>query len=258
MNKLSTCSLTLAIAFGSSITQAEETETVNWEGLYTGIAIGISSSTASPSTEVEYSGYFNDNSNGSDRDQLDPILQREIEGDTTSGSLLLGYHFQKGKFVYGLEADLTFAEFSESESEGPTDYDTTAGASNFTTVTEIKTDYMFSLRPKVGYVKDNFLMHISAGPVISEFTTTHSYTDTHGSGASLSFEDKDSSVGLSANIGIDYLISNGLSIRADYTYLHFSDILDGSGDVNSDGSDDITYGSDFTSQNIRLALTKQF
>lgn len=258
MNKLSTYSLTVAIALGSSVTQAEDTETVNWEGFYAGIAIGTSSSTASPSTEVEYSGYFNDNSNGSDRDQLDPILQKELDGDSISGSLFLGYHFQTGRFVYGVEADLTHSDFSESMSEGPTDFDTTSGTSNFTIASSAKSDYMLSIRPKVGYTNGNFLMHFSAGPVISEFSTTNTYSDTHGTGHNTSIENKETSIGLSANLGFDYLISSDLSFRVDYTYLNFSDIMDDKVDVDNDGDTDITYGSDFSSQNLRLALTKQF
>ena len=258
MNKLSTYSLTVAIALGSSVTQAEDTETVNWEGFYAGIAIGTSSSTASPSTEVEYSGYFNDNSNGSDRDQLDPILQKELDGDSISGSLFLGYHFQTGRFVYGVEADLTHSDFSESMSEGPTDFDTTSGTSNFTIASSAKSDYMLSIRPKVGYTNGNFLMHFSAGPVISEFSTTNTYSDTYNSGRNISIENKETSIGVSANLGFDYLISNDLSLRVDYTYLDFSDIMDEKVDVDNDGDTDITYGSDFSSQNLRLALTKQF
>ncbi|WP_438466941.1 outer membrane protein [Marinomonas sp. PE14-40] len=259
MNKLSTYSLTVAIALGSSVTQAEETEIVNWEGLYTGIAIGTSSSTASPTSQVEYDGsYFNDNSSGSDRDQVNPILQKELDGNSISGSLFLGYHFQTDRFVYGVEADLTHSDFSESMSEGPTNFDTTSGTSNFTITSSAKSDYMLSIRPKVGYTTGNFLMHFSAGPVISEFSTTNTYSDTHGTGHNTSIENKETSIGVSANLGFDYLISSDLSLRFDYTYLNFSDIMDEKVDVDNDGDTDITYGSDFSSQNLRLALTKQF
>lgn len=257
MTNLTTYLFAITLALGSTLTLADEIRVKDWTGLYTGIAIGATSNSASPDTQVEYSGYFTDVAASSDRAQLDPILQNEIEGDGVSASLLAGYHFQTGSVVYGLEADLTFIDYSESESDGPTAYDTLSTAS-FTTTTKVEANYMISLRPKIGYVKDTFLMHLSAGPVISEFTTTHDYTDTYGIGNSLKFEDKEKSVGLSVNIGIDYRIASDLSLRADYTHMQFSKILDGNSDVNRDGNSDITYDSDLTSNNFRLALIKQF
>lgn len=251
-------SLLITATFISTFALANEGENASWEGLYGGIAIGAFTGTASPSTKVIYTDYFTSNNNGSDRDLLDPILQRNIDSSDTTGSLLLGYHFQSGKLVYGLEADFTLANYSGSETEGPTAYDSVLAHTTFTTTTKVESDYMVSLRPKIGYGNDTFLVHFSAGPVISEFKTTHNYSDTYEGGSNLYFENTETSIGLSVNIGIDYLLSSNLSLRADYTYYNFSDILDGNGDVNRDGKDDINYGADFTAQNFRLALVKYF
>ncbi|REG85849.1 outer membrane protein [Marinomonas pollencensis] len=242
------------MAFAESDNSAES----NWEGFYVGLSLGILSGSASPDTAIEHAGYFTANSTSSDKEQINPILQRKVEGSSVAGSLLLGYNIRSGNLVYGVEADLTGPTSAMSETASNVAYDT-APSSTFTTKTTVETDFTFSIRPKIGYINGDFLLYASAGPTIGRFKTTHRYTDTFSSGVDYQFKDEKTSVGLSVSLGAEYAISDSWMVRGDYVYSNYSDILDGEGDIDNDGAtDDINYDSSFVSQNVRISVIKQF
>lgn len=229
-----------------------------WNGFYVGLSLGILSGSASPDTTIENAGYFTTNSNGSDKGQVNPILQRKIEGSGVAGSLLVGYNIRSGHLVYGVEADITSPTSTMSEKTSNLVYDT-APSNTFTTKTTVESGFAFSVRPKIGYINGDFLIYASAGPTVARFKTTHRYTDTYSSGADHKFTDTKNSVGLSATIGAEYSISDSWIVRGDYVYSNYSDILDGAGDIDKDGeADDINYDSNFVSQNVRISVIKQF
>src|SRR5690606_21516424 len=122
----------------------------DWSGFYGGLTLGGAYCAAKPDTDVLYNGYFLDNGAASDREQLTPILNETIECFDVTGSALFGFDYQDRNMIYGVEGDLTFMPFSESENHGPTEYDTSPG-NTFTSQTTVETDFTFSIRPKIGY-----------------------------------------------------------------------------------------------------------
>jgi outer membrane immunogenic protein len=238
-------------------TAIAETSQPNWEGPYSGFALGYGSSSTNPNTEINIAGYFTASGSADDKEQLDPIFQREIKDQSLTGSALLGYHFQSGNFVYGIEADLTRINSSLSRDSGSIAYDTVPG-DTFNISTKIESDYQFSIRPKIAYAKDNFLFFASFGPSVSRFKSTQNFSDTFAINGSKTTDSK-TVVGLSASVGANYAIGNDWSLRADYVLNKYSDIFDTKTDIDNDGdADDIDYKSDFESRNFRLAIIKQF
>jgi outer membrane immunogenic protein len=248
-----------AVALFVSPAMADDTATAgaDWQGFYLGVALGGAHSAAKPDTGLVYSGYFSDVGAASDREQINPILQRRIDGQDLTGSVLAGYDFQSGNITYGLEGDLTFMGFSETQSAGPINYDTQP-AGTFTTRTTIESDFLLSLRPKLGYVSGPFQFYVSAGPSVSRFKMTHHYSDTWAGGNSVTFSDSKTALGVSSSVGVGYMLSDGWVLRSDYVFSYYPDITGGSSELNGDGKTDFTYGSDFQSHNLRLALIKRF
>ena len=228
-----------------------------WEGIYGGFAIGGAYGEANPATEVILGNYFITNANGSDKGQLEPILQRKIGGWDLSGSALAGYEYQVDKMTYGIEADLTAARYKETEQAGPIVYDTNAGG-NFTTQTTVETDFTFSIRPKVGYVINDFQFYVSAGPSVSKFKTTFEFQDTIGGGNQLTSIEEKIAFGGSSSVGVGYQIGNGWALRGDYVFTYFPDIAGGEGFLNNDAMADFGFDGDFQSHNMRFAVIKHF
>jgi len=230
----------------------------DWSGFYGGLALGGAYSAAKPDTDVLYTGYFQDSALGSDRNQLTPILNETIEGFDVTGSALFGYDHQDRNMIYGVEGDLTFMPFSESESHGRTPYDTSP-ANSFTSQTTVESDFTFSIRPKIGYATGGWQVYFAAGPSISRFKTTHKFTDTFGTGTNHTFTDTKTAFGVSGSIGAGYLIGNGWSLRGDYVLTYFPSIVDGDRDIGQGGAaSDLSYDGDFQSHNVRFALIKRF
>lgn len=229
----------------------------DWRGIYMGVGVGGAYSAAQPDTRVLINGYFTDPLPTSDTAQVNPILQRVIDGWDVTGSAIVGYNFQRGHFVYGVEADLTLMNFQESRSAGPIVYDTSP-TNTFRTKTTVNSNYTVSLRPSVGYVTGKFLLAVSAGPAVSTFKTTFDYNDTFGGGNSLRYEDTSTRLGFSASAGVGYQISDGWSVRGDYVLNYFPNIASGNPNLAGDGRSDFDIGSDFQSHNLRLAILKSF
>lgn len=248
-----------AAALAASPALADDTAATgaDWQGFYLGGALGGAHSAAKPDTGVVYNDYFFTNALGSDRDQVNPVLQRRIDGQDVTGSVLAGYDFQSGNITYGLEGDLTFMGFSQTESFGPANYDNNP-TNTFTTRTTVESDFLLSLRPKLGYVTGPFQFYVSAGPSVSRFKMTHEYSDTPNGGHNITFSDSKTALGVSSSVGVGYMLSDGWVLRSDYVFSYYPDIAGGSSELNGDGKTDFTYGSDFQSHNLRLALIKRF
>ena len=243
----------LAVPALSTTSYASPNTTTNWQGWYGGLALGGAYSAANPDGTVEHNGYMD----AVDTAQVDPVLQRKIEDLDVTGSALLGYDFQSGHITYGIEGDLTVMDYSESEGASGIEYDNNAGRF-FTTKTTVETNFLLSLRPKVGYATGNFQFYVSAGPSIGRFKTTVNYSDTNVNGANENFTDTTMAFGVSSSIGAGYQIGDGWALRGDYVFNYYPDILDGRSDVDNDGDTDINFGSDFQSHNVRFALIKHF
>ncbi|MEZ8823380.1 outer membrane protein [Vibrio amylolyticus] len=250
--------LAAATLLSTSVLANEDLPTKTpWEGSYIGFALGVANGSVDSDSKLVYNtGYFTDNANGSDADQVNPLLQSDLDSTDFIGSLLLGYDFRNENLIYGIEADLTLSQFSESHNVGPIIYDTAPSAS-FSLSTSVEVDYQINLRPKVGYATDEFQVYFSAGPSLGRFTTKNMYTDTFLPVDS-TLSDSKTVVGLSSSIGAAYLLDDKWAIRADYVYSYYSGIVDSSADVDDDGDADIKYDSDFESHDIRLAIVKYF
>ncbi|WOF74870.1 outer membrane beta-barrel protein [Parvibaculaceae bacterium PLY_AMNH_Bact1] len=229
----------------------------DWSGFYLGVALGGAQSAAEPDTKAVHNGYFVANGVGSDRAQVNPTLQENINGQNVTGSVLAGYDFQSDSITYGLEADLTFMAFSQTESFGPVAY-LTVPAAAFTTQTRVESDFQLSFRPKLGYVTGPLQFHVAAGPSISRFKTVHKFSDTFGGGNNLTFSDTKTALGISSSVGMGYMMSDGWALRSDYVFSYYPRIVGGASEFDGDGRVDFLYDSSFKSHNLRLALIKGF
>lgn len=226
-----------------------------WQGFYAGLALGGAYSAAGPNTAVVLTPgiYFDP----TDAAQVNPILQRTVDGTDVTGSVLAGYEFQSGHFLFGIEGDLTLMDFSENQRQGQTVYNSQPTLS-FSTETNVETKFMFALRPKIGYTAGNYLFYASAGPSVSRFKTSTFFSDTYVGSGSKVFSDSKLAFGGSTSLGVGYQLGDGWSLRGDYVFTYFPDILDGTDRFSPDNLDDFKFDADFQSHNLRVALIKHF
>ena len=111
---------------------------------------------------------------------------------TFIGGLHLGYNWQSGARVFGVEADASFGDGVE---------------------------YLASLRARLGYARDNLLLYVTAGVAFAGFddsTVVSSYGKSYKFGG-------DSEVGFVVGAGGEYKLSSNWSVGLEGLYYGFGD-----------------------------------
>ncbi|MGD0400823.1 MAG: outer membrane protein [Syntrophobacteraceae bacterium] len=183
------------------------TDTYNWTGFYGGLNAGLvandSSYTAGPA--------------GLLAKELPP---EELPFVTHSGNLnncsatfggQVGYNYQCGCFVYGLETDFNYNGSSTSVT-GPTFL---FPGGTYTGNQQI--DYFGTLRARLGYTPANrLLLYVTGGLAYGDVSSsTTSYTPVglfYGSSSGMQ-------AGWTAGFGTEYAITNCWSIKLEYLYI---------------------------------------
>ncbi|MGH6682313.1 MAG: outer membrane protein [Pseudolabrys sp.] len=131
----------------------------------------------------------------------------DLDGWLAGGQL--GYNYQIGKFVVGVEGDLSAADvkFSVDDPLG-------LGGGNAT----VKNDYFATLALRLGYAFDRFLVYGKGGAAFTR--EKWDITDGVGGFANGSFR----RTGWMLGAGVEYALWNAWSIKAEYNYLHFGSI----------------------------------
>lgn len=173
---------------------APPAEVAQWGGLYVGAHLGA--------------GY-----GGSD---LRGLGVGDIDTGGFLGGLLVGYNFQMGSIVGGLEADVAWSGIDGSDSNASST--ATAGY-----------DWLSSMRFRIGYAFGNWLAYGTAGLAFSNF-----WLEAAEPGLDLS--QSDSLLGYALGAGVEYQLSRGINFRAEALYFGFEDaeFAAGGSDVTAD------------------------
>jgi outer membrane immunogenic protein len=153
------------------------------------------------------------------------------------GGAQLGYNWQQGSWVYGLEAD--FQSFDQQEtvnstvslaanSASPAFSGCTACVGYFTN--SVKADWLVTIRPRFGYVWNSALVYGTAGLAISRFSYAQTYSDNifqsfplgPGNGGQESASGSTTRVGWTVGGGIEYSVATNWSAKLEYLYVRFN------------------------------------
>ncbi|MGE0563853.1 MAG: outer membrane protein [Pseudolabrys sp.] len=145
----------------------------SWTGFYVGVNVGYGfgdSDWTSPAISLSPSGFI--------------------------GGLTGGYNFQTGTWVWGLEADLNWADLKD---------DTACGASTCTT----KTTWLGTARGRIGYAGwDRWLPYLTGGAAFGSVKAERSLT---GSESNTGF-------GWTLGAGLEYAVWSNWTVKAEYLY----------------------------------------
>ena len=156
-------------------------------------------------------------------DNLDTDLfdgDRDGFGDSFNGGLFgvyAGYNWQSGPWVFGAEGDFNWVgndeTFTIDTPVGPRDID-------------VGSDYLASLRGRVGYAFDRALIFATGGVAFTQFSAEADF------GNNVSFNADQNFTGWTVGAGAEYAFTNNWIGRVEYRYYDFSDdVLDGFADV---------------------------
>jgi outer membrane immunogenic protein len=165
-----------------------------WTGVYIGGDIGYRFGTASSAIFPNATGP----SGGASLGNFNP-------GGVTGGGHI-GYNYQVGQFVAGLEGDINGSSYHGSQASGPAFLSTNS-------------DVDASIRGRVGVAWDRALVYATGGVAFAPFRNQYFL----GSAVDSSSQTQ---TGWTIGGGIEYALTNNWSIRAEYRYTDYGHIYD--------------------------------
>jgi outer membrane immunogenic protein len=222
MNKrflLGAAVLAPALAAGSVAAAPVSSSTDNiWMGPYVGVNIGATlSSTALRPSLSEGTGLAN----------IPPADITAVAGfPFTSGSGgggfeiggEAGYNYQNGNFVIGVETDGGYSGVNQSRNHTFSP----VPPATFTIGQNVRQDWMWTLRPRIGYAWDTWLVYVTGGLAVTDARVGASYSDSAGRFAT--FAHTNTLAGGTVGVGGAWMFSPGWSAKLEYLYADFGKV----------------------------------
>ncbi|ALA17935.1 MULTISPECIES: outer membrane protein [unclassified Chelatococcus] len=179
-----------------------------WTGFYVGVNAGYGFSDSGNTRYVGDALYLDSVGVG----DLPGSLSLKSEGFL--GGAQVGYNYQFGAFVVGLEADIQYADMSDTG--------TSFAAAGFAEGKK-ELEWFGTLRARLGFAAmDRLLIFATGGLIYGDTKLTHSVFDT--TGALLAVGSKsDTQAGWTIGGGLEYAFTNNLTAKAEYLYYDLGD-----------------------------------
>jgi outer membrane immunogenic protein len=169
----------------------------NWTGLYVGGNAGYSWGR----TEVDYTfGGL-------------PTAGTTLDPNSFIGGGQIGYNWQLGSMVLGLEGDLAWRH--------GTDAATFTSGNIFGDFATFNTqqNWVGTVRPRVGFAANNWLIYGTGGVAFGGFK--HAYSETRPGVVARAAADSDTKAGWTAGAGVEYAFTQQWSLGVEYLYMDF-------------------------------------
>lgn len=210
----------------------------NWSGFYAGASAGYgwgsanNNLTISDGPTVSNCHFCSMIVGGNDAGVAQSAGSTSFSPGGFVGGAQVGYNWQGGSWVYGLEGDFQYLGLRQTvDSSAQLPANTAAGGNctsgaciaNFSN--GVKADWLLTIRPRVGYIWDSNLLYATAGLAISRLSFTQTYSDNVydvlGSGGSESASASATRVGWTAGAGVERAIGANWSAKLEYLYVRF-------------------------------------
>jgi outer membrane immunogenic protein len=94
---------------------------------------------------------------------------------------------------------------------------------SFTVNQSVKTDWLFTARPRLGWANNNWLWYATGGLAVTELKYGNTFTDTYSPAFETGSISK-TKVGWTVGGGGEFALSNNWTVRAEYLYVDFGGV----------------------------------
>jgi outer membrane immunogenic protein len=232
----------------------------SWTGFYIGGTVGGAWNTNKVRLDALDAGapaYF-----GSDAASVSGLGSDNLKRATVIFGGKIGYNQQlSSNWLIGLEADISSMRFRQSVSKTGSPY---AGFGGFATFhTEVSTDWLATIRPRVGYAFGRGLIYATGGVAFGNQQFSNTYRDLAPFG--LFFGNAASSAsstraGWALGAGLDYAVTNNWIVSVEYLHVDLGKIstsatvVDGNGPTNGV----LNFSSRLESDIVRVGVAYKF
>jgi outer membrane immunogenic protein len=227
--------------------------TYQWSGCYVGVNLGGGASGTNFNSAVDPGTHLL----GADPTVVAGSGFGGHSGDGLLAGGQVGCNLQSGMLVAGLEGDFDYFHSNAWFSNGSNTL--SDGVTPFTIGQSLTTDYLATIRPRIGIAADRNLAYITAGAAFTKVSYLESYSDGAAPPGSGSAAASKSLVGWVAGAGWENALADHWTFRAEYLYASFSTvnalgaITDAAGGVNT-----LHGSSDLVIQLLRAGVNYKF
>jgi outer membrane immunogenic protein len=176
-----------------------------WTGFYVGVNAGIIFS----DNDITTSGNAANTAANVAANRRAASLSNNDEAFTIGGQI--GYNYQFGNIVFGVETDLNYTDRSTSTSF-------LSALGDPSTYTQ-ELDYLGTVRLRIGYAFDRILVYATGGLAYGDVNNSvNFFANTAGNPLQFAGRSGDVEVGYAVGGGIEYAFTNNLSLKAEYLY----------------------------------------
>jgi outer membrane immunogenic protein len=250
----------VALAFGSAAVRAADlaikapqAPTYQWTGCYVGLNLGGGTSGTNFSSSVGPGTHLL----GADPAVVAGSGGGGFNADGPSAGGQVGCNWQSGMLVLGLEGDFDYFHGTPGFSNNTNTL--SDGVTPFTISQSLTTNYLATVRPRIGIGADRNLAYITGGVAFTQVSYTESYTDGAVPPGAGSASASRNLVGWTAGAGWEYALADHWTVRAEYLIAGFPKtsalgaITDAAG-----GSNPLGGSSDVTIQLLRAGVNFTF
>lgn len=211
--------LAATLATGSALAadlavKAPAAPAYQWTGCYVGFNVGGGASGTNVGSTVDPGTYLS----AADAATVAGSGSGGANTDGFLGGGQAGCNYQTGTLVFGLEGDF---DYFRSNSQFNNNTNALANANAFSISQSLTTNYVATVRPRIGIAADQNFAYITGGAAFTSISYTESYTDANTpSGAGVATASR-SLVGWTAGAGWEFAFADHWTVKAEYLYASF-------------------------------------
>ncbi len=205
----------LSAAAGAADLSVRPAAPYNWGGCYIGANAGGSESGSDFTTAVGTGTHLG----SADIASVEEGGSGSANDPNFLGGGQIGCNWQSETMVYGVEGDLDYFHSNPHFINGTSTL--SDGATTFTLAQWVTTNYLATLRPRVGVAADRNLFYVTGGAAFTKANYTQSYLDAGapvGTGVATGSK---SLVGWTAGAGWEYAWTTHWTIKFEYLFTSF-------------------------------------
>lgn len=220
---------TLAVACAASPALAQPAGPP-WTGFYVGAVIGAGWGDAKARSTVT-TGTGAVVIPPADAAALGSLTSHDETKSGFIGGVEGGYNYQMGNWVFGVEADWSSLDLKNSNQKTLVSPLLVSPPITYSLNQQIRTDWMVSLRPRIGYAWGPLMVYGTGGLAWSELKYNATFFDNRSPADTLNASSKSTKTGWVAGLGAAYAFTPNVSFKGEWLHTDFGHV--GSATTNS-------------------------
>lgn len=188
-----------------------------WSGFYVGGSLGSAWGTFDPRSSTVVASYL---PAAADVAAVNAAGSQSLKSNGMTGGIGAGVNWQTDQLVLGLEADMQAVRLGGTVITGGR-YQTGAGEA-FTFTTSITSNWLLTVRPRIGWAIDNWLIFATGGLAVSDLSANFMWADAATQPVSEAATFTTVKAGYVVGGGIETALGPRWSVKAEYLYVRMS------------------------------------